>query len=175
MAADRDDLLTAGDPAAWTAFVDRYLPLIASAVKKTLTHTPLTEQEDIIQNVFVRLCQNDYRLLKSYSPQQSSMATWLTVVARGVAIDAHRKSVRRIKTESIDHAPEPSHLPTNRETITLPLGLLSPREAAVLTLLFDHDYDVEQIADQLGIHPQTVRSTKHNALTKLRKHLGSPP
>ncbi|MBY0588161.1 sigma-70 family RNA polymerase sigma factor [bacterium] len=167
--------MTTGSEAAWASFVDRYLPLIVSAIRRTLPHSPATDQEDIIQDIFVRLCQHDYRLLKSYNPDQSSLATWLTVVARGVAIDAHRRSVRRIKTEPMDFAPEPSRETPLREGISLPPGLLSPRESAILTLLFDQDCDVDEVADRLGIHPQTVRSTKHNALTKLRKHLGKSP
>ncbi len=163
-------LLTARDQASWASFVDRYLPVVVAAVRRTLPHAHSIDQEDVVQDVFLRLCQHDYRLLRSYSPVQSSISTWLTVVARGVAIDAHRKSTRRLRTEPFTPSHEPAIQTPPTEPISLPTGLLSPRETAILTLLFDHGLDVDEVADKLAIHPQTVRSTKHNALTKLRKH-----
>jgi RNA polymerase sigma-70 factor (ECF subfamily) len=168
-------LLNTGDPTAWSAFVDRSLPIVASAVSRTLPHASLADQEDVIQDVFVRLCQNDYRLMRQYDPEKSSLSTWLTVISRGVAIDALRKAGRQLRTEPIDLAHAPTHEPTPIESISLPAGILSPRETAVLTLLFDHGFDAEEVAEKLAIHPQTVRSTKHNALSKLRRHLGENP
>jgi RNA polymerase sigma-70 factor (ECF subfamily) len=170
MTPELKQLLTARDQAAWASFVDRYLPVVVSAVRRTLPHAHTNDVEDVIQDVFLRLCQHDYRLLRSYSAEQASITTWLTVVARGVAIDAHRKSARRPRTEPFTPTHEPAVHSRSTDRISLPAGLLSPRETAILTLLFDHDLDVEEVAEKLAIHPQTVRSTKHNALTKLRKH-----
>jgi RNA polymerase sigma-70 factor (ECF subfamily) len=170
MTPELQQLLTAGDQAAWASFVDRYLPVVIAAVRRTLPHAGSSDQEDVIQDVFLRLCQHDYRLLRSYSPEQSSISTWLTVIVRGVAIDAHRKTTRRPRTEPFTPTHEPAIHPLSNEPISLPTGLLSARETAILTLLFDHGLDVDEVARKLAIHPQTVRSTKHNALTKLRKH-----
>jgi RNA polymerase sigma-70 factor (ECF subfamily) len=66
-------------------------------------------------------------------------------------------------------APESHPLPE----IDLPPNLLSTRQLLIMHLLFDRDLGVAQVAELLNINPQTVRSTKHKALTKLRKHYAS--
>ena len=56
------------------------------------------------------------------------------------------------------------------EQIKLPDELLSPRQKLVLTMLYEREMEVGEIATALGIDPQTVRSTHHKAMLKLRKH-----
>jgi RNA polymerase sigma-70 factor (ECF subfamily) len=56
------------------------------------------------------------------------------------------------------------------EPIKLPDELLSPRQKLVITMLYERDMDVGEIALALGIDPQTVRSTHHKAMLKLRLH-----
>jgi RNA polymerase sigma-70 factor (ECF subfamily) len=70
------------------------------------------------------------------------------------------------EVESAARAPVP-----HASTIELPPGLLSPREKLVLHLLFDEDWETQEIADLLGIAPQSVRNHKHRALKRLRKFL----
>ena len=60
--------------------------------------------------------------------------------------------------------------PETRDPIRIPDGLLSARQALVLQLLYDKDMDASEVAAMLGIDSQTVRSTHHKALVKLRKH-----
>ena len=54
--------------------------------------------------------------------------------------------------------------------LKIPDGLLSPRQALVLELLYQRDLDPAEAADLLSVDPQTVRSMHHKALTKLRGH-----
>ena len=53
---------------------------------------------DAAQDVFVRLCGDDYRLLKTYDPARAGISTWLAVVSRSAAIDHVRR--RRQATDS---------------------------------------------------------------------------
>jgi len=55
------DALTRGDKGAWEAFVRRYAGLVAAAVRGVARET--AEIEDLAQEVFVRLCKDDFRLL----------------------------------------------------------------------------------------------------------------
>jgi RNA polymerase sigma-70 factor (ECF subfamily) len=59
------------------------------------------------------------------------------------------------------------------EKLRLPDGLLSPRQKLVLNMLYDRDMEVAEIAESLGIDPQTVRSTHHKAMLKLRTHFAA--
>ncbi len=60
--------------------------------------------------------------------------------------------------------------PPTHEHIKLPDELLSPRQKLVLTMLYERDMDVTEVAKSLGVDPQTVRSTHHKAMLKLRSH-----
>jgi RNA polymerase sigma-70 factor (ECF subfamily) len=132
------------------------------------------EVADVVQEVFVRLCENDWRLLRAFRPERSAFTTWLTMVARSVAIDWLRR--RRPPAASLDEVDDPvARLAASAEAIELPPGLLSRRQQLVLRLLFDQDLSVEEVAGVLGVAPQTVRSTKHNAISALRAHYGVSP
>jgi RNA polymerase sigma-70 factor (ECF subfamily) len=52
------------------------------------------------------------------------------------------------------------------------MHLLTDRQRLVLQMLFDDDLTVEQVARRMGVDEQTVRSTKHKALTRLREFYG---
>jgi RNA polymerase sigma-70 factor (ECF subfamily) len=54
--------------------------------------------------------------------------------------------------------------------LKLPEALLSPRQRQILSMLYDHEMEVAEIAQQLGIDPQTVRSAHHKAMIKLRAY-----
>src|SRR3546814_12768168 len=56
------------------------------------------------------------------------------------------------------------------ETVKIPDGLLSSRQALVLELLYKRDMTPGEAAEVIGIDPQTVRSMHHKALVKLRAH-----
>jgi RNA polymerase sigma-70 factor (ECF subfamily) len=96
------DTLLRGEKAAWDAFVRRYGGLIVAAVRGIVTAQ--AEIEDLTQEVFVRLCKDDFRLLRSYDPARASLSTWLTIVARSTVRDALRR--RRAEMVPIEAVPE---------------------------------------------------------------------
>jgi RNA polymerase sigma-70 factor (ECF subfamily) len=160
--------LARGEKAAWNGFVRRYAGLILSAVRVTARHG--IDVEDIVQEVFARLCKDDFRLLKTYDPARAGLSTWLTIVARSTGRDMQRR--RQPLVTPIDQVPEMLLAVTAepREKLRLPDGLLSPRQKLVLTLLYEREMEVAEIATSLAIDPQTVRSTHHKAMLKLREH-----
>ena len=168
----RDSLpetLLRGEKAAWDAFVRRYGGLVVAAVRGVAMAQP--EVEDLTQEVFVRLCKDDFRLLRTYDPERASLSTWITIVARSTARDGLRR--RRAETVPLDAVPEAQLaiepvLPV--EKLKLPEALLSPRQREILAMLYDREMDVAEIARTLGIDPQTVRSAHHKAMVKLRAH-----
>ncbi len=162
-----------GDKEGWDAFVRRVAPIIFRAVARVLArHGRIEECEDATQDVFVRLIKDDHRLLRSYDPSRSSLSTWLTVVARSTALDLLRR--QRLRTAPLLEDAHPIAEPEDETPrLVLPRGLLSPRQRLVLHFLFDRDLDVPEVAQLLGVDEQTVRSTKHKALTVLRRHFGA--
>lgn len=162
--------LIAGDKRAWNRFVARYAGVIRAAVARVLRGRE-TEIDDAAQEVFVKLLHEDRRALRAFDPARASAPTWLTIVARSVALDRLRR--RRADTIELEAAPEsalaaPPIEPTER--LTPPPGLLSGRQELILAMLYERDMDPAEIAAALGIETQTVRSQHHKALTKLRAY-----
>src|SRR5579875_833271 len=56
------------------------------------------------------------------------------------------------------------------QKLKLPEALLSPRQREILAMLYDREMDVAEVAEALGIDPQTVRSAHHKAIVKLRAY-----
>jgi len=165
---DLDDLLR-GEKEAWGRFVRRYAGLVVAAVRSVAREAG--EVEDLTQEVFLRLCKDDFRLLRGYDPARAGLSTWITIVARSTARDAMRRY--RPVSVPIEAVPEGRLAIDPIEPVPklkLPEALLSPRQRQILTMLYDRDMEVSEVAAALGIDPQTVRSAHHKAMIKLRAH-----
>jgi RNA polymerase sigma-70 factor (ECF subfamily) len=164
--------LAAGHKRTWDAFVMAASPLINAVVRRTLSGARLSEDDvlDAAQDVFVRLCANDFRLLKTYDPARAGLSTWLAVVTRSAAVDFARR--RRQPTAPIDEVPEQVLAVEDRhvEKLKIPPDLLTERQTLILKFLYDEERDVAEIAQVLKIDAQTVRSTHHKALLRLREY-----
>jgi RNA polymerase sigma factor (sigma-70 family) len=164
--------LLTGDKRSWDEFVRRYAALIVAAVRGVASGSG--DIEDLTQEVFVRLCKDEFRLLRTYDATRASLSTWITIVARSTARDALRR--RRPDSVPIDAVPE-VHLKVDAvepvPKLKLPEALLSPRQREILSMLYDREMDVAEIAAALSIDPQTVRSAHHKAMLKLRAHFKS--
>lgn len=168
------DRLVAGEKGAWDRFVARFAPVIFAAVRRRLGPAGRGgDVEDVVQDVFVRLCARDFKLLRGYEPARARLTTWLTVVATSTAIDHLRR--QKAGTQPLDSVPEAllaEDPPSEPVRLNIPPDLLSPRQALVLELLYQREMEVAEVAAALGIDRQTVRSMHHKALTRLRAHFG---
>lgn len=149
--------------------------MIYAAVGKKLRPSGHAEEiDDVAQEVFVKLCRHDFKLLRGFDPARAKLTTFLTVIATTTAIDHLRrqKAQRSGQHQALDEVPEAalSVAPVTPERIAIPDGLLSPRQALVMTLLYARDMEGPEAAELLGISPQTVRSLHHKALLRLRAH-----
>ena len=163
------EALARGEKGAWETFVRRYGGLVVAAVRGVARET--TEVEDLVQEVFLRLCRDDFRLLRTYDPARARLSTWITIVARSTARDALRR--HRPVVVPIEAVPEGQLAVDPVEPVRplkLPEALLSPRQREILTMLYDREMEVAEVATALGIDRQTVRSAHHKAMVKLRAH-----
>jgi len=101
---------------------------------------------------------------------RAKLSTWLVVIATSTTIDHLRR--QRKTTVTLESAPREaiSVNPKIPVRVRFPEGVLSPRQALVLELLYRKEMTVVEVAEILPIEPQTVRSTHHKALTRLREH-----
>ncbi len=166
---DTLDPLYAGDRLAWDQFVQWSAPILHGAARRALHNLGRADVEDAVQDVFVRLCRDDFRLLRTFDPERGSLGTWLGVVAGSTAIDFRR---RRRATLPLDDLPEAVLAvdPPEDTRLKIPPDLLTERQALILQLTVDKDMDVAEVAALLGIAAQTVRSTRHKAIERLRAY-----
>ncbi len=79
----------------WAEFIRRFQPVIAAAVLRTARlfgEPPRQLLDDLVQDTYLKLCENDSRLLRSFQPRgEDSIFGYLKVVAANVAHD-HFKS-----------------------------------------------------------------------------------
>ena len=79
------------DEEAWAEFIRRFQVVIAAAVLRTARHwgEPSRPQlDDLIQDTYLKLCENDSRLLRSFRPRcEGSIYGFLKVVAENVVHD----------------------------------------------------------------------------------------
>ncbi len=178
--------LLAGSARAWGRFVRAAAPLIAWQVRRCFARygTPLDpmDMEDVSQDAFIRLSRADFAVLRRFDPTRAKLSTYVGVIAHSACVDHLRK--RRQANENIDdHAPylvaqgstDPSHEDAEAIKALVPATLLSPQQHVILAKLFEDDQDVEDVANDLGLAAQTVRSAKHKALTKIRRHFDQHP
>jgi len=140
-------------------------------VRKRLVPAGRVEDaDDVAQDVFLRLCKADYKLLRGYDSSKAKLTTWLTVISNSVSIDHLRR--QKAPAAAIDDVPEQvlAVEPKIVERIKIPPDLLSPRQTLVLELLYQKDLTPAEASEILGVDPQTVRSMHHKALTRLRSH-----
>ena len=166
-----------GEKAAWDAFVAEYTGVLHAAVRRVIRqHAPSTtapEVPDVVQDCFLRLVKDDFRLLKRYDPSRSRLTTWLTIIGRSAAIDRlrrHKPPPLSLSHEEVTLA-APSEQPTEGglADLEIPADLLTARQELVLRMLFDEQISVSEAAETLRVNAQTIRSTKHKALEKLRR------
>lgn len=164
-------LLIDGDKEAWDRFVETYSPVVYGTLRRVMSRSGSSEDDvaDAFQDVFERLCRNDFRLLRTFDPERASMATWIRVISQSAAIDAHRKRRAAVLSLDDDSIPEPAVDPEPVERLVIPENLLTSRQVLVLRLLYERDLEVTDVARLLDIEAQTVRSTKHKALQRLRR------
>jgi RNA polymerase sigma-70 factor (ECF subfamily) len=88
------------DENAWAEFIRRFRVVIAATVLRTARHwgePPRAQLDDLIQDTYLKLCENDSRLLRSFQPRhQDSIYGFLRVVAANVVHD-HFKSALAAK------------------------------------------------------------------------------
>jgi len=85
------------DENAWAEFIRRFHVVIAAAVLRTARHwrEPSRSQlDDLIQDTYLKLCENDSRLLRSFQPRcEGAIYGFLKVVAANVVHDRFKSAL----------------------------------------------------------------------------------
>lgn len=160
----------AGDRAAWSALVDRYLGPISGYAWFMLGDR--AEAEDIAQETFLRLMG---KIGTWDAGGAASLRTWLYRVAINLCIDRRRKVVP-VPVETLPETPTGSAAETDGQldrtrAVGEAIGRLPERQRAVLTLVYYQGFGNGEAADLLGLSVEAVESLLGRARRALRATL----
>jgi len=177
-AVDEAARLRRGDPVALAAVISRYQHRLYRYLLR-LVADPVTA-EDLFQQTWVRVMES----IRRYDARRSFEA-WLFAVAHNLAIDY----LRRSRPESLDEMLPSGEVRGDRladtgpdaldclleweraEAVSAALRHLPAIHREVLTLRFEEDMKLEQIAEIVQIPLSTVKSRLRRALDGLRSRL----
>jgi RNA polymerase sigma-70 factor, ECF subfamily len=124
--------------------------------------------EELVQDTFVRLWQQAGR----FDPTRGSAGAFLFAIARHIAIDLWRRpSSRPFEPEPTLDQPSSSDLAgevIEGLTVRDALDTLTPPHRQVLELYYLEDYTQTEIAEQLGLPRNTVKTRTWYALRALK-------
>lgn len=169
-------------PRAWEDFVDRFLGLVIHVVNHTAQSRSirLTPQdcEDLTAEVFLAIVNNDLSVLRRFRGE-SSLATYLTVIARRVVVREllQRKSPARLN-EAVDHSADDHSLDSerrisNQEEIERLLDGLNGPEAKVVRMYHLEGKSYSEISDDTGMAENSIGPTLSRARAKMRRSADS--
>lgn len=168
-------------PGAWQDFVDRFIGLFVHVIHHTAharsVRLGADDVDDLCSEIFVTLLKSDFAVLRHFRGQ-SSLATYLTVIARRIVI---HELVRRKKGEALGHVAahqaavdaagrdedEVQRIEDADEVQQL-IRRLSPREAAIVRKFHLEGKSYREISSELGIPTNSVGAVLSRAVEKLR-------
>jgi RNA polymerase sigma-70 factor (ECF subfamily) len=171
-----DDLTTrakAGDPAAWRALYQANASRLTVWLRAMPIGDASTDCDDIAATAWLTAAEK----IADFSGSSSDFAGWLFGIARNIAMNTRRRSIRRATipsaydgdddvtwgsrpdwTGSVDAADWARQL----------LKELPPREAEVVACLDIVGFDVSTTAAVIGISSAAVRVSHHRGIQRLR-------
>jgi RNA polymerase sigma-70 factor (ECF subfamily) len=178
---------------AWEEFVNRFLGLVVHVVNHTTNSRSLDlsadDREDLAAEVFLTLVSNDFAALRRFRGD-SSLATYITVVARRVvvrellkrkpALPTHRDTHgegptgRNGDSHPVDHAADPASTAeeerlSNRDEIERLLEGLNGQEAEIIRLYHLEGKSYREISREVGMPENSIGPTLSRARAKMRQ------
>lgn len=132
--------------------------------------TGAAQVEDLAQEAFLKAL----RALPRFDPSgPAKVSSWLLTIATRVALSDLRR--RRIATEPLSAAPEPSERPFERldarRRIEQAAATLTPEQRAVFVLRDLHGLTETEVARALDLDVSAAKSRLHRARARLRRAL----
>lgn len=176
------DRCLARKPRSWEDFVDRFMGLVVHVINHTAQSRSIRltpeDREDLCAEVFLAIIKDDYSILRHFRAQ-SSLATYLTVVARRIVVKEmlQHKSAARLAPApgppapgaAADLASQPEQRVDNRDEVERLLEELDGREAEVVRLYHLEGKSYQEISSAVGMPENSVGPTLSRAREKMRR------
>lgn len=174
----------ARSPRAWEDFVDRFMGLVIHVINHTAKCRSIRlsseDRDDLASQVFLTLVQDDFGVLQRFRGE-SSLATYLTVVARRVVV--HQLLARKT-TAPLQVSPdgelagpdgeEAEQRIDDRDQVEQLLAGLPENEAAIVRMYHLEGKSYHEISAATGIAENTVGPTLSRARSKMRQAGADP-
>lgn len=166
-------------PGGWEDFVDRFLGLVVHVIHHTGQSRSIVPRagdvEDLASEVFLAIIADDFATLRQFRGQ-SSLATYLTVVARRVVVREmlKRRSAASLWSASQKHElaldPQPpfEERISDREEAERLLSTLDAPEAAVVRLYHLDGKSYREISAETGVPENSIGPILSRARAKMR-------
>jgi RNA polymerase sigma-70 factor (ECF subfamily) len=173
---DRNDTarLRKGDLTGLDGLMERHQDRLFRYLRRLLGDAAVTE--DLFQQTWVRVTEQ----IRRYDASRP-FAPWLLTVGRNLALD----HLRRYRPQSLDEGPEPAAddavgaldpfaqltAKRRRERLGEALSDLAPHDREVLTLRFEEELSLRDMAALMETPLPTVKARLYRALGRLRGRL----
>jgi RNA polymerase sigma-70 factor (ECF subfamily) len=169
-------------PRAWEDFVDRFLGLVIHVVNHAARAQSIwlsrEDRDDLCADVMLALVQDDFAILRRFRGQ-SSLATYLTVVARRIVVRqllkrrptaARREALaQRAETARASSRERPDRRAEEREEARWFLGQLKEYESRIVQMHHLEERSYQEIGRSLGIPENSVGPMLSRARDKMRR------
>jgi len=171
---------------AWEDFVDRFMGLVVHVVNHTAQARSVRlsseDRGELTNEVFLKLLEDDFAILRHFRGQ-SSLATYLTVVARRIVVKGllRQKPSARLVDAGVKRAAaaaEPHSEPDERiaslEEVDRLLQGLPENEARVVRMFHLDGMSYREISAAMGVPENSIGPILSRARGKLRRSRVSP-
>ncbi len=193
-ASDELELVTRcadGDDAAWAEFLRRYGAFFDFMVRRALAsqggRLPAPDEvADVRDEIIGWLVENDGRVLRTYRGE-SRITSWIGVVVgrrarriarRGAGLEAKTVSLDALTAEATSHLAVESGQDDGRSRqealgrLGAALEALPDRDRVLLKGAFYERRSYQELAEELGVRPDSVGQLLFRAKQRLKKQLG---
>jgi RNA polymerase sigma-70 factor, ECF subfamily len=163
------------NPDAWRDFTDRFLGLVLHVVNLTVSTRNIQitpeSRDDLVAEVFLSWLDKDFAVLRRFRGQ-SSLATYLTVVARRVIVRrlSQLRAPISLSSDELDQwESAPQNLSSDeREELEVSLEKLSENEARAIRMFHLEGRSYQDISQEMGMPTNSIGPFLTRARQKLK-------
>lgn len=165
-----------GDSSAYAELVNRYQNYVFTLTLRMVKSRE--DAEEVAQDVFIKA----YKYLADFRGA-SKFTTWLYTIVNNTSISFLRKKKLDIHSldnekvfevaDSLDSGMRANMVEQkSRATmVSKAISMLSPDDAAIITLFYKNEQTLEEIAQVLGLETNTAKVRLHRARTRLKEKM----
>ena len=157
------------------SFYEKYNPQIRSIVARILNNANQAQDiDDCVNTVFLELMER----LQQYNETRGSLAAFVAIVARSVALNYRKSNMRKtselIGDEKLDYIIEPLEVEDKIEfemLVDMILDKLNEQESILFAMKYIYFYPPEEIAKKFKINRNAVDGRVNRLKKKIKKLL----